>query len=182
MGGSIVPSATRAFRARPDACYVYLEAFEPEAPRTRSRPRSPFIAARPRFSRRRQTCRKRHSETQAKVQPIKIEVSLAALEPGLYTCQQERYRRAVAEGGVLGDGHSHVAVTAAGRRGVSGQPQPPNSAALCLRLSSSGSSREFRGFIAPETRRLCRTHPGSTIPGSLTEDSDVLFAMRAGRG
>jgi hypothetical protein len=84
-GQKIVPSVTRAFR-RDQTLHVYLEAFapgEPEAVQTsvafyRGRTKvfeTPMRAATDAF------------KTQAKVQPVKLSIPLAALEPGRYTCQ-----------------------------------------------------------------------------------------------
>ena len=84
-GRKIVPSVTRAFR-RGQTLYVYLEAFEPEA----SHPLQTTVAfyrGKAKVFETPTDLPKEAFKTQAKVQPIKIEVSLAALEPGLYTCQ-----------------------------------------------------------------------------------------------
>jgi VWFA-related protein len=84
-GQKIVPSVTRAFR-RDQTLYVYLEAFEPEAPQPlettvafyRGKTKvfeTPMVSPAEAF------------KEQAKVQPIQLSIPLASLEPGRYTCQ-----------------------------------------------------------------------------------------------
>lgn len=84
-GQKIVPSVTRAFH-RNQTLYVYLEAFEPDAPQAieasvafyRGKVKvfeTPLAAPTAPF------------KTEAKVQPIQVNIPLESLEPGRYTCQ-----------------------------------------------------------------------------------------------
>jgi VWFA-related protein len=84
-GQKIVPSVTRAFR-RDQTMYVYLEAFEPEAPQPLETTVTFYRGAAKVFETP-ANLSKEVFKPQAKVQPIKIAIPLAALEPGRYTCQ-----------------------------------------------------------------------------------------------
>jgi VWFA-related protein len=84
-GQKIVPSVTRAFR-RDQTLYVYLEAFEPEAPQPLQTTVSFYRGKTKVFETPMQTP-KDGFKAQAKVQPIKLSIPLTALEPGRYTCQ-----------------------------------------------------------------------------------------------
>ena len=84
-GQKIVPSVTRAFR-RDQTLYVYLEAFEPEAPQPLQTVVSFYRGKTKVFETPIQVA-KEAFKTQAKVQPIKMSIPLTSLEPGRYTCQ-----------------------------------------------------------------------------------------------
>ena len=84
-GQKIVPSVTRAFR-RDQTLYVYLEAFEPESPRPLETTVA-FYRGKTKVFEAPADVSKEAFKAQTKVQPIKIGIPLAALEPGRYTCQ-----------------------------------------------------------------------------------------------
>ena len=84
-GQKIVPSVTRAFR-RDQTLYVYLEAFEPEAPRPLQTVVS-FYRGKAKVFESPMQVPKDAFKAQAKVQPINLSIPLKALEPGRYTCQ-----------------------------------------------------------------------------------------------
>jgi len=84
-GQKIVPSVTRAFR-RGQTLYVYLEAFEPEAPRPLQTTVT-FYRGTAKVFETPMDVSKEAFKSQAKVQPIKLSIPLAALEPGRYTFQ-----------------------------------------------------------------------------------------------
>src|ERR1035437_9436840 len=83
-GQKIVPSVTRAFR-RDQTLYVYLEAFEPEAPRPLQTVVS-FYRGKAKVFESPMQVPKDAFKAQAKVQPINLSIPLKALEPGRYTC------------------------------------------------------------------------------------------------
>ena len=84
-GQKMVPSVTRAFK-RDQTLYVYLEAFEPEAPQPLQTTVS-FYRGKTKVFESPMQIAKDGFKTQAKVQPVKMSIPLASLEPGRYTCQ-----------------------------------------------------------------------------------------------
>ena len=84
-GQKMVPSVNRAFR-RDQALYVYLEAFEPDAPQPLETTVS-FYRGKTKVFETAMQLAKDDFKPQAKVQPVKMTVPLTALEPGRYTCQ-----------------------------------------------------------------------------------------------
>ena len=84
-GQKIVPSVTRAFR-RDQTMYVYLEAFEPDAPQPLETTVS-FYRGKIKVFEAPIGASNGDFKTAAKVQPIELSISLASLEPGRYTCQ-----------------------------------------------------------------------------------------------
>jgi hypothetical protein len=84
-GKKIVPSVTRTFR-RDQTLYVYLEAFEPEAPKPLQTTVS-FYRGKTKVFEAPMELSKEAFKAQAKVQPIELSIPLTTLEPGRYTCQ-----------------------------------------------------------------------------------------------
>jgi VWFA-related protein len=84
-GQKIVPSVTRAFR-RDQTLFVYLEAFEPETPQPLETTVA-FYRGKSKVFETPMQLAKDGFKAQAKVQPVKMNVLLTALEPGRYTCQ-----------------------------------------------------------------------------------------------
>jgi len=84
-GKKIVPSVTRTFR-RDQTLYVYLEAFEPDAPKPLQTTVS-FYRGKTKVFEAPMELSKEAFKAQAKVQPIELSIPLSTLEPGRYTCQ-----------------------------------------------------------------------------------------------
>ena len=84
-GQKIVPSVTRAFR-RDQTLYVYLEAFEPDAPQPLQTTVAFYRGTAKVFETPMQLA-KDGFKAQAKVQPVKMSIPLSKLEAGRYTCQ-----------------------------------------------------------------------------------------------
>ena len=84
-GNKIVPSVTRAFR-RDQTLYVYLEAFQPDAPKPLQTTVS-FYRGKTKVFEAPMEVAKEPFKDQAKVQPIELSIPLKSLEPGRYICQ-----------------------------------------------------------------------------------------------
>jgi VWFA-related protein len=84
-GQKIVPSVTRAFR-RDQTLYVYLEAFEPDAPQPLQATVAFYRGTAKVFETPMQLA-KDGFKAQAKVQPVRMSFPLSAIEAGRYTCQ-----------------------------------------------------------------------------------------------
>jgi VWFA-related protein len=84
-GQKIVPSVTRAFR-RDQTLYVYLEAFEPDAPQPLQATVAFYRGTAKVFETPIQVA-KDGFKAQAKVQPVKMSLPLSAIAAGRYTCQ-----------------------------------------------------------------------------------------------
>jgi hypothetical protein len=84
-GQKMVPSVTRAFR-RDQTLHVYLEAFEPGEPEPLETSVAFYRGGTKVFEMPMQAP-KETFKTQAKVQPVRLSIPLAKLEPGRYTCQ-----------------------------------------------------------------------------------------------
>jgi hypothetical protein len=84
-GNKIVPSVTRAFH-RDQTLYVYLEAFQPDAPKPLQTTVS-FYRGKTKVFEAPMEMAKEPFKDQAKVQPIELSIPLQSLEPGRYTCQ-----------------------------------------------------------------------------------------------
>jgi len=85
-GQKMVPSVTRAFR-RDQTLYVYLEAFEPAETPQPLRTTVAFYRGAAKVFEAPVVWSKDGFKAQAKAMPIKLNVPLAVLEPGRYTCQ-----------------------------------------------------------------------------------------------
>ena len=84
-GQKMVPSVTRAFR-RDQTLYVYLEAFEPDAPQPLQATVAFYRGTAKVFETPVQLA-KDGFKAQAKAQPVKLSIPLSAIEAGRYTCQ-----------------------------------------------------------------------------------------------
>jgi VWFA-related protein len=84
-GQKMVPSVTRAFR-REQTLYVYLEAFEPDAPQPLET-RVSFYRGKTRVFETPVELSKEGFKAQPKVHPVKLIIPLKSLEPGRYICQ-----------------------------------------------------------------------------------------------
>jgi VWFA-related protein len=84
-GQKLVPSVTRAFR-RDQTLYVYLEAFQPDAPQPLQATVAFYRGSAKVFETPMQLARDAF-KTQAMAQPVRVSVPLSKLDAGRYTCQ-----------------------------------------------------------------------------------------------